>query len=445
MDASAFDQCGQQLCDFLAKQVAPPPGAKCVLGFLGQGVAVDPDSFLSNGEFNLARVNAWLNIVAEPLGSVSNDDNRVAPVPFTAYKLMESVCNFSMSLAPTGSDAQLSFVKIKSQAMESLGGATTIDTAPLDWYDPKHVPDWAKCNLATATTTASGTGSSTPPPNPPLKGPPDRPQFWAWRTLQNPAPAAAAAPALPATTPVVPMEGLGGVRLDRPMLMRQAMPIRAFQIPMMAATLTTPVRSVAFARSSDSPQFAQVAAVRDQRAVLTAVDRTNNATLTERISSDVFVDHAILVSKNIATAGDQASTTSVDSNSLTINLNYCVVQLSRDPWWNDMLLLLDDWYIPGLQRGSIVAESDPDTTIGVPIALILTSNVQIEAKWSEVDRSSASSSTHIGPWALDSTKFSAVDSQGLSKLTIPGIQAVACIYQALPVIPPQAEPAPPPP
>src|ERR1700694_1075143 len=153
MDDSAFDECGKQLCEFLAKQVAPPPGAKCVLGFLGQGVAVDPDSLLSNGEFNPARVNAWLNIVVEPLGSIGNDDNRVDPVPFTAYKLMDSVCNFSVSSAPTGSEAQQTFAKIKGRAMESLGGAATVDTAPLDWYDPKHLPEWPKCSLATTTTT----------------------------------------------------------------------------------------------------------------------------------------------------------------------------------------------------------------------------------------------------------------------------------------------------
>jgi hypothetical protein len=442
MDASAFDECGKQLCDFLAKQIAPPPGAKCVLGFLGQGVAVDPDSFLSNGEFNLARVNAWLNIVAEPLGSVGSDDNRVDPVPFTAYKLMESVCNFSTSLAPAGSDAQQSFVKIKSQAMEGLGGATTVLTAPLDWYDPKHLPEWPKCSLATATTTASGTGSSKTPPTPPSGDLPRRPRLWAWRTLQN-VPIADPAPVQPAPVPVQPMEGLGGVRVRTPMR-RESMPVRAFQIPMTAAAMTTPVRLAPFAIGG-AAQFSQRISVGDQRAVVAAVDRPSNVIMMEKVSSSVFVDHALSVSNQIAASGDQASTSTVDSESLTINLNYFVVQLSRDPWWNDILLLLDDWYIPGLQRGSIVGESGPENTVGVPIALVLTSNVQIEAKWSDADRLSASSHTHIGPWALDSTQFSALDSQGLSKLTIPGIQAVACIYRALPVIPPKAEQELPPP
>src|SRR5690348_6031871 len=63
MDTTAASLLGDQLRDFLVKQFAPAPGTQARLGFLGAGVAVAPDSFLSQGQFNPARVNSWLNIV----------------------------------------------------------------------------------------------------------------------------------------------------------------------------------------------------------------------------------------------------------------------------------------------------------------------------------------------------------------------------------------------
>lgn len=445
MDASAFDECGRRFCDFLLQQIALPPDAKCALGFLGQGVALDPESFLSNGEFNMARINAWLNIVAEPLASVGHDDNRVDPVPFTAYKLMDSVCNLAMTLAPAGSDAQQSFAKVKSRAAESLGGATTVDTAPIDWYDPKHLPEWAKCSLTTADAAASGASASATPPGAPgaVPQPPRRSPLWAWRTLESvhlSTPAAAEAVA-----PDARMQALSAVSMRPPMMMmaNRAAPIRAFQVPL-AMNVFMPSAPLATLTVAAAPRPAQMAIVHVDGAIAAlTLDRSSTGTALNTVASRVFVDHALAVSEQIAAAGDHASTSSVASSSLTMSLNYRVVQLSRDSWWNDMLLLLDNWYIPGLHRGSLVGDAGEQKIIGVPIALVLTSNVQIETKWSEVDRSSASSSTHIGPWALESTQFSQVDSQGTSKLTIPGIQAVACIYRALPVLPPQGEPEPP--
>lgn len=422
MDGTAFDVLGKQFRDFLVKQFAPPPGTRSVLGFLGAGVAVDPASFLSQGEYNPARVNAWLDIVAEPLGSVSSDDNRVDPVPLTAYSLMESICSFSVSLAPVGSDAQLSFAKIRSQASESLGGATTVDAAPLDWYDPKHLPEWAKCSLATSTTTGNGSTATTPPP--PSGTAPPRARLWAWRTLPN---VQVSGPA-----PVQPPPVAREIRVMAPM-MRESMLMGAFQPSAAAAPTATLVRPAAFATVNAS-RFAQVASLHDP---------AETGAMT--VNANRFrVDQAIMVSREIAAVANQASTSGVDSSSLTLNLNYLVVQLSRAPWWSDLLLLLDDWCVPGLQRGALVGESGPENTIGVPIALILTANTQIQANWSETDRSSAATSTHLGPWALDAAQFGVVNSTGQSTLTIPGIQAVACIYRALPVIPPQPAPAPPP-
>jgi hypothetical protein len=421
MDDTAFDSCGNQLSSFLVKQFNPPPGTACALGFLGQGIAVDPDSLLSGGEFNPARVNLWLSNVVEPLAAVGKDDNRIDPVSFTAFGLMESIAAAALSLDPAGSDAQLSFAKVKSQAMESLGGATIVNAAPLDWYDPKHLPDWPKCTLSVSSTATTGSGSSTTPTPPSPGMVPPRAPLWAWRSI--------------AKLPSPPPAAVVGVHSTiQPFVVAPSvMPISAIARDDFAVAHSN-VASVASV-SAATLTTAEAAKIRIGEGDLIT------ASLTEKVSSTVFRERALGMSEAIAKLGNQASTSSVDANSLTLSLGYRMVQLSREPWWNDLLLLLTNWYIPSLQRGNLIAECAANNLIGVPIELILTANVQIEANWSATDRSSASNNTHVGPWALQSWQFSAVSSSGRSTLTIPGMQAVACIYRGLPVLPPNSAPA----
>lgn len=142
----------------------------------------------------------------------------------------------------------------------------------------------------------------------------------------------------------------------------------------------------------------------------------------------------------MARAARQAGTTSVASTSLSLSLSYQVVSLSRAPWWSEFLPLLDNWYIPSLPRGALVDDSNADQVGGAAMALILTSNVMIKANWSASDRSTASASTHFGPWALEAMEFRESGTSGEAVLAIPGIQAIACIYRDLPAIPPQPDP-----
>ena len=103
-------------------------------------------------------------------------------------------------------------------------------------------------------------------------------------------------------------------------------------------------------------------------------------------------------------------------------------------------MLLNNWYIPSCARASMIEESDAQKVIGVPIALILTSDVSIQSMWSAADRAAATSNTHFGPWALNSAQFTSTSNAGEAILAIPGIQAIACIYRQLPALPPLADP-----
>jgi hypothetical protein len=172
-----------------------------------------------------------------------------------------------------------------------------------------------------------------------------------------------------------------------------------------------------------------------------SIDQAPAAVISEQATTRVSSVQAIMVSQQISTAADQASTSSVASSSLSLNLSYLIVSLSRTPWWNDFLLRLDNWYIPSMHRAALVAESDTQKILGIPVALVLTYDVNIKAMWSDTDRAAASSNTHFGPWVLNSAQFTSTQKAGEAILTIPGIQAIACIYSELPPLPPKDDPS----
>jgi hypothetical protein len=442
MDTTAVTLLGQQLRDFLVKQFAPPPGTKTALGFLGTGVAVDPNSFLSSGQFNPARVNQWLDIVVDPLGEVVTSSDQVEFTPWTATQLAQAIYSQAMSLAPAGSDEQLGFAKAKSQAMEGLGGATSVSTAPLDWYDPGQLPQWPTCSLTASSTSSSGTtvGTGDPPPAKPL---------WAWRRLgMVPAVSGNVERVTPVQTDGPALQTINSVQNRR--MVFAASPLMAESRVAAPMTMASPAAAASPRMASpmmrarlaplgqpvQTTQAVQFAEVSNESRI--SVDRVPASFISER---PVTAAQALMVSQAVSTAADQATTSSVASNSLSLSLKYRVVALSRAPWWNEFLMLLDNWYIPACGRASMIEESDAQKVFGMPIALVLTSDVNIQSMWSDADRAAATSNTHFGPWALNSAQFSTATSAGAATLSIPGIQAIACIYRQLPALPPKADPS----
>lgn len=433
MDTTAASLLGQQLTDFLLKQFATPSETKDTLGFLGTGVAVEPNSFLSQGQFNPARVGSWLSIVVDPLGGIIKDGNRVESTSWTASELMQTIATQAVCVAPAGSDEQQGFARAKSLAMENVGGATTVNTAPLDWYDPAQVAQWPKCSLTTSSTSSSGAGSPLPPLEPPpSKLPPGRP-LWAWRTLEK------VRIADPDRLEPVDIPAAKGTALHTVSAPIRARPFMLSANMVAAASPAMSARLAPVGESIGAARVMQFSHVSD--AALISIDRAPAAVISEQATTRFSSVQAVMVSQSISTAADQASTSSIASSSLSLNLSYLVVSLSRAPWWNDFLLFLDNWYIPGMGRAALVAESDAQKILGVPIALVLTYDVKIQAMWSATDRAAASSNTHFGPWVLNSAQFTATTNEGEAILTIPGIQAIACIYRELPALPPKADPS----
>jgi hypothetical protein len=435
MDVSAIDALAQQLQDLLLKQLSVPDGTKNNVGFFGSGVAVDSSSFLSDGQFNPARINQWLEIVVDPLGGVILDGNIVDFIPMTATQLAEAIYGQAMCLAPPDTDDYQAFARAKSAAMQNLGGATTVKTAPLDWYDQARIAAWASCTLnassssttTTETGSGSGTGKDTTTTPPIIDLPPKRPPIWAWRKLRD-----------VSTVDVAERIDLSELPIQTKLRLNQRPPGVKFQ-PLMATSLKA-------ARIADGPEVAspglRVARTAEiaqtAQAATVSVAHVVPSLLVAQAPSSV---QSLAASQIIADAAKQATTSTVSTKTLSLTLKYQVVSLSRVPWWNEFFLLLNNWYIPGLQRASVIEESSGHKSLGIPIAMVLTSDVGVTSTWTDADRAAATSSTHFGPWALTSANFSSTTNAVEATLMIPGVQAIACIYRELPAIPPQSDPS----
>jgi hypothetical protein len=163
----------------------------------------------------------------------------------------------------------------------------------------------------------------------------------------------------------------------------------------------------------------------------------------------------------------------------TITFDYCLMQLRR-PWMSGDFLASGNWYIAGAHSGdyacgpivatsagstpaptatpaSGTATSTPAATISTPappaptppaapfswapVACIAIKNLVIDAGGGALDPSVMTSATAFGPFAFRPQPGTS------DKLSNPGVQIVAWVCQAQPLLPPQSDPAllPPPP
>jgi hypothetical protein len=413
MDTSSFFAVGEQLEGFLTKQFTPPDGTQAVLGFFGSGLAVEPGSFIGDdGKYNPARVNTWLNISLDVVNAV--EDHRVGSAVMSASQLIQAIGVSAMSTSPIASETALVLGRMKSQVMEDLGGATVIQTAPLNWYDPAQVAQWPNYGMKIGSDTPP---APTPTPAPGGKIPIDRPPLWVWRTLARPRPETF----IPVHPEVTAVHSQVPVAQSLPHSIIQPTSAKVLNVSAMHAV--TPMLHM------EQPVMHVMAAPVQQTL---AVQPTQTLHLA---SSTVAFNNAV------KTAADQASAQRVDAPSMSVDLNYCMVGLSRTPWWNDLLIGMTNWYVPGQHKDSWIGKGAASRCFGLPVSLILTANVRIKAAWSQSDRASAANSSHVGPWSLAGSQFPAPDSTGAATLTIPSMQAIGCIYRVLPSLPPVDDPA----
>lgn len=452
-----MDVLGQQLQDFLSAQFQAPAGSSTVLAFLPAGIAVDPQSLYVGEQVNPMLVQEWLRIVADPLAEIVGGSATTAQAH--ASTVMQAIALFATPTAPIGSDAANIIGRLKSLANSATTPVSdVVDAAPLDWFDPSVVPTWpAHSTTATAQPASTGTGGGLPAPIP-IHLPP----IWAWRHLpaeglihRRPGPDPADVTSQDNTN----RQGAGdaGLRLT---------PVRAFRP--FEEGVSSPLRKNPAAMSRD---FNTVSTTDPGTTVVTQTEASHSTAAVARISPEVAAstislvaagagesgqppptaspsangvlrtDSVVLLDRNwlgaqsqIAAAADSAP---VDAASLTLSLRYRLVQLSRSAWWSDLLVAAPGWCFAGQPAGSLVPGTLPSgTCVGMPVALVLTDEVSVTGTWTDGDKAALADSTHFGPWQLSAGE----GSSGAGSLQIPGMQAIAVIYQVLPILPPDADP-----
>jgi hypothetical protein len=458
-DASGLPALGRALDEHLIAEYSPPPGTQTALGFLA-GVAVNPDSFVDNGVVNPLDVNTFLDALVNKVAPVV--DGRFAGGLFPASQLFEAMLAFGTPVAPPGTPAADAFAMMKGAAGSAYGvfGAPhDLVTAPANWYDPAQA-GWSQFSVSAAQASGSATGSSsgqTPPVVAPTEARFER--LWRWRTID---PAVLADVVTPAVEPPVAAPAVRDHRtpVDRAVVVRdhRTAAIRDRAVIDRGAILgKVALREASLASAQESTPAAEPAemrllatAPRLQLANIVDVDPILSA---DSAPADRSQEVAQLLDANAPTLiaaldgdGETSSTQSVESSDLTLSMEYCLVELSRSAWWNDVLVRMPGWYAPQMRAGDLVPTAAlAGKPVGVPVAMVLTRNVTVTGHWSEADRSAAASHTSFGPWHIGATEleFSATDET--ASLTIPGMQVVAVICSLLPTLPPVDDPALPPP
>jgi hypothetical protein len=376
--ASGLLALGQALDDYLVGEYSPPPGTQAALGFL-PGIGVDPASFQNAGVVNPALVNEFLRTAVDHVGPVT--DGRFVGGMLSAEQLFAALL-LGTPLAP-GTKAGDAYGRVKGIAGSAFGSPTAhhdVVATPANWYDAANGDGWSRFSTATSRSNETGHGSSTGE-TPPVVDP-TRPfeRMWQWRTLDPTVERRVLATA--------PRMALADLVEARPLLASRERPV---------------MKAQAIAR---------------------------------------LIDHqAPVLMREIEQDGETVSTQSVESDELTLSLEYCFVEISRSAWWNDLLVKMPGWYVPGLQAGELVPGAAlADQQVGVPVAMVLTRNVQVTGRWTEADRNAAASHSSLGPWHIGETDLSAAQSDETATLAITGMQLIAAVCRLLPKLPPANDP-----
>lgn len=420
-DPQGFAQLGQQLQDFLGSQFAPTTTSASMLSFCGSGVAVEPSEFMSNGAYNPARVNAWLDVVVDRVAPIGAGD--AAGTMLSANELATALVAQATSASPTGSPAAQAFGRLREAAAGQMGlGHNAVETAPLAWYDPAEQPSWTTYRNSTAS------GTSTPQPTPGIPIDPPGP-LWRWRTL-------------PGVDRMVPIR-LTPTGADPP---AQDHPEAGGGSGRLPVRVISRSGAVLADQSRAAEPTSVVLTGLHVEALAAAIPAQAGAQIDGPTAADASLWHARAVDGLRVTpidvlrrAGSNAQTRPVEASSLSLTLKYQLVELAR-PWWPEVLLLSGTWYIPGLTSGGLVPGGlGPGVPVGVVVALVLTSGVSISGSWTSTDKQAAASATSFGPWSLAGASLTDTSATS-SMLSIPAPQVIGCIYRILPPLPPLPDP-----
>jgi hypothetical protein len=450
---------GRAFDEFLRSRFSPPPGTDTVLGFV-PGVPVDPTSFDVAGVTNPLAVQTFLEAVVGVLGPVA--DGRFAGA-LPARSVYGAVIEIARPLDPPDSAAAAAFTNLQADARSAFGFGTEYVTAVPDrWFDPVGGAAWnsfsARSTEVSQDSESTGTGTPSPEPPRPL---PTHPgvfeRMWRWRTLDperfaevvlDPAPPPGNPPPVEEFRMTVPRRvvlGDAAVQLEETSVRervvvggRSAEQIADLRERRGGRTLRmTPVDAPEGRLLVRAPRAQLADALQGfvREDVVDPVDRAERLRDLVRVKAPTRVEEVVH-------DGEATSSVQVESTDLTLSLDYTFVQISRAQWWNDVVLRMPRWYVPGTRAREFSTTTGlADLPLCLPIAMVVTRNVEVRGTWSDVDVESARSGASLGPWSTGSSSFEREEQTLQAALRIPGMQVVAVVCAVLPPLAPADDPA----
>jgi hypothetical protein len=142
-----------------------------------------------------------------------------------------------------------------------------------------------------------------------------------------------------------------------------------------------------------------------------------------------------------ATGQLEATTTAqpVSTNTIDMSFEHCVITLNR-PWWPEVFLMLKNWFVPGYACAEFSDGFGSEDSGLLPVlasGFVAIRNLKISTKWSNDDVAAMQGAASFGPFSLVGRTYDA----GTGTLTCPGIQIIGWFCEALPILPPNSDPA----
>jgi len=439
-DTDQLQAIGQQLTSVLVNAYnINNPGGNLV--FLPGGLPV-PDDIVQSGMVNPTQLQTWLAVNFDYPFVVTTGDAVVLERD-DGYGTASQIYTLAVTGAqPLGSPSDDSWKRIDAEiamAQLSLGPPDVqklMACEPDDWLLPSAEGYWTKFDSSETTSSSDTTSAPVPVVNSKL---------WMLRSLAD-AQVANSESVSPATTqPTVDLSNrevlfaapvasaFSPALLSRSVLLRDSAVPAVIAAPLLFATAAAEAPANSPAASSTT----QTLAVADVARWRIAADAGQ---LPARMSAQALFSTAPVV--------NQVTTSTSSSSTITVHLEHQLVTIGRyvagQPWWNGVFLADQGWYVPGMTSGGLLPPpggADTGASKGLPVAMVVIRNLRVCGQWSDeaVSTFSTGGGT-IGPLSLFRAAAT-TNTDGTTTFSHDGMQVVALMCSALPVLPPIDAPA----
>lgn len=400
------------------------------LAFGGMGAGVTPEMFL------LQDGSPSTGLVREQFSSLANMLPELEGTTITSPGLLSADGVYGLLLAqamPMTADEMAGLGAIRDPALRAYeeaaedpmirGGVEYRPALPMppDWPLQAGEAGWSSYSYHTEEKTSV----TPPPPAGTIRPTVD----WRWRF---------APPALQDT-----VKSLGTVATT---VAPKPAPAPTPSMQARIAMLRTPVALVR--RPAAAPAPATITAVRPQLARMATsgtmalhAPAAPAAVATARPALAELVQSRVLL-QQLQAVRAQSQPQAVTSTSMELSFRYCMVT-ARRPWISTAFLTARNWYVPRMRAGEISSGTGlgNGTFEVMPTVALCVRDLRITAAWSAEERAVLPAMTKFGPFSLVGSKLDA----NAASLLCPGMQIIGWVMEPMPMLPPNGDPALPPP